>query len=211
MHGQFTVSDYHLICDRLAAADTCLAEVIAAYGYPPFWSRPNTFESLVHIILEQQVSLSSALAALNKLREKIQEITPARVLMLTDEELKSCYFSRQKKTYVRYLAEAMISGQIDLRLLEQKENDIIRRELSNLKGIGNWTVDIYLMFILHRQDIFPLGDLAAVNSLKKVKSLPPAVTREEMAHIAGQWKPYRTIACMILWHAYLSSRNDKAV
>lgn len=210
MPDQLTESNYHLICDQLAATDSDLEKVIATYGYPPMWSRPNTFESLVHIILEQQVSLASALAALNKLKEHVKEITPARILLLSDEELKSCFFSRQKIAYVRYLAEAIVSGQLDLTSLEDQENDDIRRELCSLKGIGNWTVDIYLMFILRRQDIFPLGDLAAVNSLKKVKLLPSTITRDGVSGIAEQWKPYRTVACMILWHAYLSSRNTKS-
>ncbi|MET1053982.1 MAG: DNA-3-methyladenine glycosylase 2 family protein [Pedobacter sp.] len=211
MPDQFIRADYHLICDRLAAVDADLANVMAVYGYPPMWTRPNTFESLVHIILEQQVSLASALATLNKLKEKIQQITPANLLMLSDEELRGCYFSRQKTAYVRYLAEAIVSGQIDLAALELSENDVIRKELTSLKGIGNWTVDIYLMFTLQRKDIFPIGDLAAVSALKKVKSLEASVTREAMVSITEQWKPYRTIACMILWHAYLSSRNPKAV
>jgi len=211
MRDQFSISNYHSICDKLAAIDPDLSAVIAAYGYPPMWSRPNTFESLVHIILEQQVSLASALSALHKLKERIREVTPARVLLLSDEELKSCYFSRQKTAYVRYLAEAMVSGQIDLPAFEQKDNDDIRKDLCSLKGIGNWTVDIYLMFVLQRPDIFPVGDLAAVNALKKVKSLHSAVTKEEIAVIAEQWQPYRTIACMMLWHAYLSARSAKAV
>src|ERR1700760_3497238 len=92
----FNKTDLHELCDTVAARDADLKRVIQIHGYPPIWSRPNSFESLVHIILEQQVSLASALSALNKLKEKIQEITPARVLLLTDEELKACYFSRQK-------------------------------------------------------------------------------------------------------------------
>src|SRR4051812_33473252 len=110
----FTESNYHSICDKLAATDSDLAAIIQTHGYPPLWSRPNTFETLVHIILEQQVSLASALSALNKLREKVQEITPARVLLLTDEEFRACYCSRQKTTYIKYLAEALLSGQINL-------------------------------------------------------------------------------------------------
>src|SRR5438067_2045020 len=119
MFGQINYTNYHQICDELALADPDLADIISSYGYPPLWSRPNTFETLVHIILEQQVSLASALSALNKMRERVQEITPARVLLLTDEEFKACYYSRQKTSYTKYLAEAIISGQIDLATLEQ--------------------------------------------------------------------------------------------
>ncbi|OKS88891.1 hypothetical protein RG47T_4369 [Mucilaginibacter polytrichastri] len=161
----------------------------------------------MHIILEQQVSLASALSALNKLKEAIQEITPARVLLLTDEELKACYFSRQKTAYVRYLAEAILNGQINLTAFENQPDDEIRTSLIKLKGIGNWTVDVYLMFVLHRTDIFPIGDLAAVQAMKKVKQLPAGVTRDEILMITEQWQPYRTVATMLLWHDYLSRRK----
>jgi len=169
------------------------------------WNRPNTFETLVHIILEQQVSLASALSALNKLRERVQEITPARVLLLTDEEYHACYCSRQKTGYIRYLAEAILNGQINLQVFEQMEDDEIRAELVSLKGIGNWTVDVYLMFVLQRADIFPVGDLAAVNALKRVKGLPAGTDREIIINVAANWQPYRTVATMILWHYYLLS------
>lgn len=203
---RFNSSNLHTICDQLALHDADLAAVIVKYGYPPVWSRPNTFESLVHIILEQQVSIASALAALNKLKAHVQEITPVRILLLTDEELRECYFSRQKTAYIKYLAESLVSGQIDLPGFEYKENDEIRKELTALKGIGNWTVDVYLMFVLQRADIFPVGDLAAVNALKNLKSLPLTTPREDLLILAEQWKPYRTVATMILWHHYLSER-----
>ena len=205
MLSQFSHTNFHSICDELALYDPDLATILNTYGYPPLWSRANTFESLVHIILEQQVSLASALSALNKLRGRIQEITPAGVLLLTDEEMKACYLSRQKMTYIRYLAEAIISGLINLDAFEQMPDNEVRTRLVALKGVGNWTVDVYLMFVLKRADIFPLGDLAAVNAFKRVKSLPPSTTREELAEIAKIWQPYRTIATMLLWHYYLSA------
>ncbi|EHQ27384.1 DNA-3-methyladenine glycosylase family protein [Mucilaginibacter paludis] len=206
MFSQFNRDNYHQLCDRLAAQDADLYAIIRQYGYPPFWSRPNTFESLVHIILEQQVSLASALATLNKLKEKIQEITPARVMLLTDEELKACYFSRQKTVYIRHLAENILNGNLSLEELELMPDEHIRQKLTSIKGIGNWTVDIYLIFIVHHGDVFPIGDLAAVNALKKVKNIPLA-TREEVLAIARQWKPNQTIATMLLWHFYLESRK----
>ncbi|GAC1307433.1 MAG: DNA-3-methyladenine glycosylase [Mucilaginibacter sp.] len=203
--NKFTHANYHNICDELASADTALAGIINSHGYPPLWSRPNTFETLVHIILEQQVSLASALSALNKLKERIQEITPARILLLTDEEMKACYCSRQKTGYIKYLAEAILSGRLRLVELEQLSSDEVRAKLVALKGIGNWTADVYLMFVLQHPDIFPAGDLAAVNALKRVKSLPPDTTKEHILQIAETWQPYRTIATMLLWHFYLSA------
>jgi DNA-3-methyladenine glycosylase II len=210
MPQQFTPTTYHSICDKLAQLDPDLAGIINTYGYPPFWSRPNTFESLVHIILEQQVSLASALSALNKLRERIQEVTPVRILLLTDAELRECYLSRQKTSYIKYLAEAIISGQINLAAFEQMEDDEIRRHLTALKGIGNWTVDVYLMFALQRTDLFPVGDLAIVNAVKGLKALPKETTKEELTVIAKQWQPYRTVASMMLWHYYLSKPRQTA-
>ena len=201
----FNSSNYHNICDELAQKDADLKSIIQSYGYPPMWSRPNTFESLVHIILEQQVSLASALSALNKLRDYVQQITPGRVLLLTDEEFRACYCSRQKTAYIKYLAEAILSGRIDLNAFETMPDDEIRASLTALKGIGNWTVDVYLMFVLQRADIFPVGDLAAVNALKRVKSLPAKTSREEIIKVAELWHPHRTVATMILWHYYLSA------
>ncbi len=205
MFNRFTQSNYHSLCDELAAKDAKLATIIQTYGYPPLWSRPNTFETLVHIILEQQVSLASALSALNKLKERVQELTPTRVLLLTDEEFRACYCSRQKTAYIKYLAEALVSGQINLAELENLPDDDIRAKLITLKGIGNWTIDVYLMFVLQRADIFPVGDLAAVNALKRIKGLPASTTKEEVMAIAEKWQPYRTVATMMLWHFYLSA------
>ncbi|MGF7078749.1 DNA-3-methyladenine glycosylase family protein [Mucilaginibacter sp. UYCu711] len=205
MINKFTHSNFHTICDKLALADEALGAIINTHDYPPLWSRPNTFETLVHIILEQQVSLASALSALNKLRERVQEITPGRVLLLTDEEFRACYCSRQKTAYIKYLAEAILSGQINLRHFEDLPGDEIRSQLVALKGIGNWTVDVYLMFVLQRADIFPIGDLAAVNALKRVKGLPSSTTREVLIDVATQWQPYRTVATILLWHYYLSA------
>jgi len=205
----FTRNAFEPLCNKLAKTDANLQFIISNHGYPPMWSRPNSFETLVHIILEQQVSLASALSALNKLRERVQEITPARVLLLTDEEFRACYCSRQKTGYIKYLAESIISGQIDLESFTHLPDDEIRKQMLILKGIGNWTIDVYLMFVLQRADIFPIGDLAAVNALKRIKQLPVTTTREEIVAIAEQWQPYRTIATMLLWHFYLSSPKKK--
>ena len=202
----FNQGSFRNICDDLKTRDADLAYIIDTYSYPPMWTRPNTFETLVHIILEQQVSLASALAALNKLKEKIGEVTPEKVLALTDEEMKAAYFSRQKMGYVRYLAQAIIRQHIDLEKLALLPDEEVRAILVTLKGVGNWTVDVYLMFALQRADLFPIGDLAAVNALKRIKNLPKDTPRESLQSIARTWQPYRTIATMILWHFYLSAQ-----
>lgn len=209
MFETFDQTNFHQLCDLAGSRDADLQLILDWYGYPPFWSRPNTFESLVHIILEQQVSLASALATLNKLKEKIGKVTPANLLLLTDQELRDCYFSRQKTVYVRHLAESLISGDLSLSEMENMDDLTIRNQLKCIKGIGDWTVDIYLIFMLHHTDVFPIGDLAAVNSLKKIKGLTTGVSKEGLLDVADQFKPYRTIATMLLWHAYLEERKRK--
>ena len=128
---------------------------------------------------------------------------------MSDEELRSCYFSRQKIVYARELAKAVQSKQLRLNKIAIAHEDEIRLELKKIKGIGDWTVDVYLMHALQRSDLFPLGDIALVNSLKETKKLHPKTTREDMLAIAESWRPYRTIASMILWHAYIKKRGIK--
>jgi len=209
MIRQFSERDFKIICNRLSKKDKDLRLIIDTHGHPPMWTRPATFQTLILFILEQQVSLASAYAAFKKLKQKTGFVTPSKILRLTDEELRACYFSRQKIVYARELAAAIQNKQLNLRKLTGKHEDDIRIELKKIKGIGDWTVDVYLMHALQRTDLFPLGDIALVNSLKEVKQLPHHITREEMLAIAESWRPYRTIASMILWHAYIVKRGIK--
>lgn len=179
-----TVENLHSLCDELAKKDKDLRHIIKQFGYPPYWSRRPSFETLIHIILEQQVSLASAKAALNKLKEKLGVITPKKLSALSDDELRACYFSRQKTKYARCLAEAFNSGEINLKKLSAQDDAEIRQRLKKIKGIGDWTVDVYLIFALHRTDVFPLGDLAMVNALKEIKSLPKRVSHDDLIKIS---------------------------
>lgn len=204
---QFNQENFHSFCDTLAAADGHLKRILDEYGYPPLWTRPNTFETLVLTILEQQVSLASAYAAFKKLKEKLPKITPQKLLTLTDEELRSCYFSRQKIVYVRELAGALVEKRLNLKKLAGEEDNLVRNQLKALKGIGDWTVDIYLLHALQRTDIFPLGDLALVKAIQMIEDVP--LSKEEMLQKAEAWRPLRSIATMILWHYYIKRKNIK--
>ena len=201
---RFDKNSLVLICDKLAKKDKDLDRIIQTYGYPPFWERSAGFETLVYIILEQQVSLASAKAAYLKLKEKLGDITPENFLSLDDEALKACYFSRQKIVYARHLATTIISRELDLDLFPAMQDEAIRMALTKVKGIGNWTVDVYLMMAMQRTNLFPLGDIELIKSIKETKGLDPGTTKEEIKLIAANWKPYQTIAAFILWHAYLS-------
>jgi DNA-3-methyladenine glycosylase II len=209
MINAFTKETFHQCCDGLAKKDKHLKEIISKHGYPPMWQRKPNFETLIHIILEQQVSLASAKAALKKLKEKIGTVTPKKILALTDAELKACYFSRQKSVYARHLAEAILNGELSIGKIVLLTDEEIRNELKKIKGIGDWTVDIFLVMGLQRADIFPLGDLAVINSLKKVKQLPHHTSKERILLLAERWKPHRSVAAMILWHSYIIDRKLK--
>lgn len=203
----FTEAELPGLCEALAARDQDLRRVVDALGYPPFWSRPNTFESLVWFILEQQVSLASARAALEKLRSLVGAISPETVLDLTGEELRAASFSRQKAGYVRGLATALTEGALNLPSLETLSDADVRRNLTRVKGVGNWTVDVYLIMVLHRTDVFPIGDLAAVNGVKHLKNLPRSASTDEVSTLAERWAPLRTVATMLVWHDYLARRS----
>lgn len=208
MH-RFEEQNFRQLCDALSQRDQIFNTIIEKHSYPPMWTRPATFATLIHIILEQQVSLASALAAFNKLKEKIGTITPEKLLKLSDAEMKACYFSRQKTIYARHLAEAIISKKLQLKKFQASPDEEIRMALKAIKGIGDWTADVFLIFALQRSDIFPVGDLAMVKALKEVKQLPKQTAKEELLQIAESWRPYRTIAAMLLWHHYIKTRNIK--
>lgn len=205
-----TLSEENLsnICLQIAESDADLASIYEKYGTPPLWAREATFATLVHIILEQQVSLASALSAFNKLKEKLVEITPENVLSLSDEELKSCYFSRQKTVYARELAKAVLDGNLDLENLRNLSDAEAKHELKKIKGIGDWTADIFLLMALLRPDVMPKGDLALHVAYKKLKNLENAPNSDEFQTIAEKWKPFRAVAARLLWHFYLSVKNN---
>jgi DNA-3-methyladenine glycosylase II len=205
----FNKESFPTLCDTLARKDKDLKKIIQLHGYPPMWKRKPNFETLIHIILEQQVSLASAKAALNKLKEKIGAINPKNLLALTDAEMKACYFSRQKTVYARALSIAIQNGELSIERLKKWADDEIRYELKKIKGIGDWTVDVFLLMALQRADIFPTGDLAMMNSLKKHKQLAAQTPKEEILILAEKWKPYRSIASMIFWHVYIIERDIK--
>lgn len=190
----------------LIKRDKLFAEIYQQHKAPPNWSRPQGFVALSKIILEQQVSLASANAHFLKLDGYIKEFTPACMLTLTDEEMRNCQISRQKTKYLRELSIAIVNKSLDLEGLSKLGEPEIRRQLTAIKGIGHWTVDIYLLFCLQEKDIFPIGDIAVVNT---VKARTGAKTKEEIIALAENWKPLRSLATYFLWHAYLEKRRNK--
>jgi DNA-3-methyladenine glycosylase II len=202
---RLTISRLHMQVDALTAADSVLARIVAEYGYPPPWQRKPGFATLIHIILEQQVSLASAKNAFDNLQAALNGVTPEGLLTLSDVTLKTIGFSRQKTRYARALAEAVIKAQLKLEHLPLLSDDGVREKLTQIPGIGIWTANVYLMMALGRADIWPQGDLALNISYTRLYSLAKRPSAAELAARARVWQPYRTAAAHLLWHAYLSS------
>jgi DNA-3-methyladenine glycosylase II len=187
----------------LAARDEDLARILAEFGAPPEWFRAPGFPTLIHIILEQQVSLASANAAFTRLLALASPLTPARFLELNDAELKGAGFSRQKTTYGRHLAQSILNGELNLEAFVEMEDAEVKAELLKVKGIGAWTADIYLLRALRRPDAWPAGDLALMIAAQEVKRLVSRPTPSELETLAEPWRPHRAAAARLLWHHYL--------
>lgn len=193
----------------LTRRDPDLAAIVRAYGPPPMWGRRPGFATLIHIILEQQVSLASARAAFRRLQAAINPVTPRRLLTLTDAQLKQIGFSWQKTVYARHLATAIVEGRFRPQALASLHDDAVREALVELKGIGHWTADIYLLMCLRRPDIWPSGDLALAVAAQKAKRLAERPGPHDLLTLAEGWRPWRAVAARILWHAYLSERRSR--
>ena len=203
-----TVSEQNidLICRQLVA-DPHLAYVYNIYGRPPLWDRPEGFGTLLNIILEQQVSLASAKACFDKLTVHLGEMTPANLLTINDADLKIIGFSRQKTAYARHLSEAIIEKRIDLDSLHSLPDAAVKAELVKLKGVGEWTSDIYLLMALLRPDVMPRGDIALHEAYRKLTKADKRPASDEFVAMAATWKPFRSVAARLLWHFYLSERR----
>ncbi len=192
---------------ELTKRDKDLATVVKRYGTPPLWVREPGFPSLIYIILEQQVSLASAKAAFDRLNGAARPLTPGRFLKLSDAELKSIGFSRQKTRYARLLAMEIQKRRLDLRAMHALPDDAARERLLALKGIGPWTADIYLLSALRRPDIWPVGDLALATAVQEVKRLRKRPSPERLEKMSAPWRPWRAVAARLFWHHYLSKRG----
>lgn len=190
--------------EELTSRDRDLARIIEQFGEPPNWECEQGFIGLIEIILGQQVSVASAKAIFKRLSSIVIPLTPETLLTYDDWELQAAGLSRQKISYCRALAQAVKSGKLDLDKLALEDEATIRTELKQIKGIGDWTVDTYLLMSLQRSDVFPKGDLGLIIGYQKLLGLATRPTPKELEKIAEKWRPWRAIATRLLWHYYLS-------
>lgn len=191
--------------EHLAAHDSILAPVIEAVG--PCTIRPHTdyYQELVDAIVSQQLSIKAAASIENRLRAMFGGTlpTPQQILAADIEELRSCGLSRPKVAYIRDLAEHVASGKILLDRFDNLSNETIITELTAVKGIGEWTVHMFLIFCMGRTDVLPVGDLGIKNGICKLYRLEAQPKPEDIIRIAEQnhWHPYESIASWYVWQS----------
>ncbi len=195
-------------CVKLSREHAEMAFVYNTYGPPPLWDRPTGFATLLNIILEQQVSLASAKACFDKLEAHLGEVIPSNLLTVNDADLKTIGFSRQKSGYARHLSEAIINKHIDLDGLHLLPDVEVKAELVKLKGVGEWTADVYLLMAMLRPDVMPRGDIALHAAYQKLTKMEKRPGSDEFVAIAEKWKPFRSVAARLLWHFYLSEKKN---
>jgi len=199
-----------LAARELAARDELLAGIHANHGDPPLWRRAAGFTTLVHIILEQQVSLKSAKAMLVRLEASIQPFTPDRFLELGDAYLRGLGVTRQKSAYLLHLSSSITNGDLSFTKLARMSDEEARVVLTRIKGIGLWSADVYLLMAMRRADIWPAGDLALAVTMKELRGLPQRPSPDQLERFAEQWRPHRAVAARMLWQYYLGKRVSHA-
>ena len=193
-----------IAAQSIASMDPDFARTLAKLGPPPLWAREPGFVTLVRIILEQQVSLASADAMFQRLKENITPITPAAVIAAGRPFLRSFGVTRQKAAYFINVAQALETGDLDLDVLAQDSDETAIERLTSVKGIGQWTAKIYLLMALRRPDVWPVGDVALATAYRNLKGKTERPTQPELSEIALAWRPHRATAARMLWHYYLN-------
>jgi len=192
----------------LARSDPDLGALLRRNGMPPMWARRPGFATLIHIVLEQQVSIAAARTLFLRLRRHLGEMSPRAVADCGAAGLRRFGLTRQKASYCHDLAIAVDRGQLDLRGIARAPDTAGRDALLAMRGLGPWSVDIYFLMALRRPDVWPTGDLALAEALLHVKRLSTRPDASEQRMISADWAPWRSVAARLLWHYYLNTRRS---
>ena len=206
LNAPLTAASLQLGVAELSARDPHLGAVVKRFGTPPLWVRRPGYATLVRIILEQQVSLASAAAAYQRLREAAGGVTPEAVLATGPARLRRAGLTRQKAAYCHAIARSIVDGTLELRRIGRMADAEARSVLIAAPGVGPWTADIYLLMALRRPDVWPHGDLALAKAVMQVKNLRKIPSYAKLTQMAAQWSPWRAVAARIAWHYYLSNQ-----
>jgi len=188
--------------NKLAEIDPRFLRLISEFGYPTLKRENNYFEALIRNIIYQQLSGKAAQTIYNRflaLFNTTQYPSPDEILITPFENLRGAGLSNQKVTYILDLSKKYVDGTLQLDELDGKSNKDVSAQLIKVKGIGQWTADMFLMFTLNREDVFPLGDLGVKKGVAIIENLPELPTEKHMEEISEKWQPYRTIAAWYMW------------
>lgn len=197
----------HTALDALAAEDRFIADALARIGYPASRQREPGYETLLRTIVGQQVSVAAATAVWGRLETVLGQGCAPEALLASDfDTLRACGLSRQKQGYARSLAELVTSGALDLHALPRDDEEAIAA-LVQIKGIGRWSAEIYLLFAEGRKDIWPAGDLAVQVAVGTILGLPERPSEKDIRTIAEKWRPHRSAMAIMAWHHYNSGMD----
>ena len=185
----------------LSKKDNKLSKIIDNYPDDFLFSKLDPFYTLARSIVGQQISVKSAQSVWNKLEVKIIRIKPKIIATTHSSTLKSVGLSRQKVGYLKNLANAFIEKKIKIKMWDKMTDEEIIQDLSQIKGIGRWTAEMFLIFNLCRADIFPLDDIGMIKGLCKLYDIAYPTERKTIIYIGEKWKPYRSVATWYLWRS----------
>jgi len=191
--------------ESLAARDPHLASIYQVHGVPPMWGRRPGFVTLLRIVIEQQVSLVSARSMFERLKANIQPFTAERFIEVGESYLRSLGVTRQKARYCVEVARVFNDGRLEK--LSRMNDEDAYAALRSIQGIGPWTANVYLLMALRRPDIWPDGDVALATAVAKLRKTNTRPSFIELAQIAENWRPYRSVAARMLWQYYLAERS----
>ena len=191
----------------LASRDKQLSAILKRHGPPPLWNRPQGFPTLVRIILEQQVSLASAASIYDRLASSIDPFVPTGFIRVGESYFRSLGVTRQKAHYLLRLAESIEGGHLSFQALSRMTDQDAKLALMNIKGIGSWSADIYLLMAMRRADIWPSGDLALATTVMEMNQVNDRPQEDHLIEMAERWRPYRAVAARMLWQYYLAKRG----
>ncbi len=188
--------------DALALREPQLASALERVGYPEARIRDPGYKTLLRTIVGQQVSVAAAASVWNKLETELgADFTPACLLARDYDALRACGLSRQKQGYARSLCELMAAGELDFEGLPADDEEAIEL-LTRIKGIGRWSAEIYLLFAEGRPDIWPAGDLAVQEGVKRLLWLEERPSEKATRALAESWSPQRGAMAIFTWHFY---------
>jgi DNA-3-methyladenine glycosylase II len=186
---------------HLARRDAVMRRLVKSYPDPALASRGDAFQALARSIVGQQISVKAAQSIWKRFADRAGRVTPATVAAIPAEDLRACGFSGQKASYILDLAGRFASGEIKPRRWARMDDEAIIEDLVRVKGIGRWTVEMFLIFHLKRPDVFSVGDLGLLRAMERQYNDGEPLTRDEMREMARPWQPFRTAACWYLWRS----------